>query len=128
MSASPPARSQTADQFDQLSSDESPRVRRVKSMTVLPHASAEKRTLDAALHLQPQAGHMAQVAPRLFDRRRRRRAWLAGGAVLLIVLTVSAIWRPALKRQTKWAVVATNVYQDVLRRTHLRTDQIGQVT
>ena len=35
------------------------------------------------------------------------------------------IWKPIAQR-SKWFVVATNMYQDLLRRIHLRADQIGQ--
>jgi SAM-dependent methyltransferase len=35
------------------------------------------------------------------------------------------VWKPAAKR-VKWFVVATNIYQDALRRTGLRHDQISQ--
>jgi SAM-dependent methyltransferase len=48
---------------------------------------------------------------------------------VLLTLSVAAltlpIWKPAAKR-FKYFVVATNVYQDLLRRTGLRHDQISQ--
>src|SRR5262249_18168831 len=45
-------------------------------------------------------------------------------ALLLAAVTLP-IWKPAAKR-LKWFVVATNVYQDALRRVHVRSTQIGQ--
>lgn len=50
--------------------------------------------------------------------------------VLLIVVFGAAaslpLWKTAAKRHFRWLVIATNVYQDTLRRAHLRTDQISQ--
>jgi hypothetical protein len=51
-------------------------------------------------------------------------------ALALVLLVVAAaltlpVWKPAAKR-FKWFVVATNVYQDTLRRAGLRDDQISQ--
>jgi SAM-dependent methyltransferase len=57
----------------------------------------------------------------------RRLKYIAGILVLLIVaaLVAAPVWKPVAKR-FKWVVVATNVYQDALRRTGLRRDQISQ--
>jgi SAM-dependent methyltransferase len=49
-------------------------------------------------------------------------------AVVLLLVAAAAtlpVWKPYAKR-LKWFVVATNVGQDVARRTGLRTDQISQ--
>jgi SAM-dependent methyltransferase len=50
--------------------------------------------------------------------------------VLLIVVCATAVsmpvWKPAAKKHIKWFVIATNIYQDTLRRAHLRSDQISQ--
>jgi SAM-dependent methyltransferase len=58
---------------------------------------------------------------------RRRSKYIAGTLVLLIVTAAitTPIWKPAAKR-LKWFVVATNVYQDGMRRAGLRRDQISQ--
>jgi SAM-dependent methyltransferase len=49
--------------------------------------------------------------------------------VFVVLLSVATLtlpaWKPAAKR-FKWFVVATNIYQDTLRRTGIRNDQIGQ--
>ena len=47
--------------------------------------------------------------------------------VLLVAVAALTlpVWKPAAKR-FKWFVVATNVYQDTLRRAGLRDDQISQ--
>ena len=57
----------------------------------------------------------------------RRR--LAVSAIVLVVLAIVGastvgVWKPYAKR-FKWFVVATNMYQEMLRRTHLRADQVG---
>jgi SAM-dependent methyltransferase len=52
-------------------------------------------------------------------------AGLAFAAIVVVGASTVRIWKPIAKR-SKWFVVATNVYQDLLRRTHLRADQIGQ--
>ena len=45
---------------------------------------------------------------------------------MLVVLALTMpVWKPAAKR-FKWFVIATNIYQDTLRRTGLRVDQISQ--
>jgi len=50
--------------------------------------------------------------------------------VVLIVVCATALslplWKPTAKRHFKWFVIATNIYQDTLRRAHLRSDQISQ--
>lgn len=55
---------------------------------------------------------------------RRRLLIVMAGAVLIAAVTLPA-WKPFAKR-FKWFVVATNVYQDTLRRTGIRSDQISQ--
>jgi SAM-dependent methyltransferase len=50
--------------------------------------------------------------------------------VLAIAICAAAasipLWKPAAKRHFKWLVISSNIYQDTLRRVHLRSDQIGQ--
>src|SRR5262249_53293426 len=62
-------------------------------------------------------------------RRREPGAPMKRLAIIAVALTVllgtSPVWKPVAKRHSKWAVVATNVYQDLLRRTGLKTEQIG---
>jgi len=65
---------------------------------------------------------------RLNHRRYLRHLFVAGAIVavlVLVALSTIGIWKPIAKR-SKWFIVATNVYQDLLRQTHLRADQIGQ--
>jgi len=45
--------------------------------------------------------------------------------LILVAAVTLPVWKPAAKR-FKWFVVATNVYQDTLRRAGLRVDQISQ--
>jgi SAM-dependent methyltransferase len=45
-------------------------------------------------------------------------------AVLVGVFLTVPLWKPIAKK-SKWFIIATNMYQDVLRRTHLKADQIG---
>src|SRR5262249_15362252 len=97
--------------------------RSFRSRPTSPVRSHEIGANRAVPCLHQARRHMAQLSV-----RRRRRAWMIGLGLLLIASVMSAIWRPSLKRRTKWAVVATNVYQDILRSAHLRSDQIGQVT
>jgi SAM-dependent methyltransferase len=52
-----------------------------------------------------------------------KKLFLAAGLLLLVVLTVP-LWKPIAKK-SKWFIVATNIYQDALRRLNLRSDQIG---
>jgi SAM-dependent methyltransferase len=57
-----------------------------------------------------------------------RRLFVAAFTFVVIVIIAGStvgIWKPIAKR-SKWFIVATNVYQDLLRQTHLRADQIGQ--
>jgi SAM-dependent methyltransferase len=58
---------------------------------------------------------------------RRRLTLVASVVIVPIVLAAVTLpmWKPAAKR-FKWFVVATNVYQDTLRRTGIRRDQISQ--
>jgi hypothetical protein len=58
-------------------------------------------------------------------RVRLRRLLLLAVGLLVIAAVTIPIWKPVAKR-FKWFVVATNIYQDTLRRTGLRTDQISQ--
>ena len=44
--------------------------------------------------------------------------------VLVLVLLAFPLWKPIAKK-SKWFIVGTNIYQDALRRMHLKTDQIG---
>ena len=46
-------------------------------------------------------------------------------AVLLTSAVTLPLWKPAMKR-FRWFVVATNIYQDALRRSGLNRAQIGQ--
>ena len=58
----------------------------------------------------------------------RSRLKLITAVVLLILVAgvlTTPVWKPAAKR-VKWFVVATNIYQDALRRSGLRHDQISQ--
>ena len=55
---------------------------------------------------------------------------LTAVALTVVAATLAAtitlpLWKPYAKRW-KWFVVSTNVYQDMLRRTGLKQDQIGQ--
>src|SRR5689334_2614698 len=59
--------------------------------------------------------------------RRSKIVFFAAAILLLAAFATANTWKPIAKRQSKWVVVATNLYQNLLRRTHLRTDQIGQV-
>jgi len=45
-------------------------------------------------------------------------------ALILAVLLSFPLWKPIAKK-SKWFIVATNIYQDGLRRLNLRADQIG---
>jgi SAM-dependent methyltransferase len=54
-----------------------------------------------------------------------KRTVVAAGLILLIAAVTLPVWKPYAKR-FKWFVVATNVYQDALRRSGLRRDQISQ--
>jgi SAM-dependent methyltransferase len=45
-------------------------------------------------------------------------------ALLVGVFLTIPLWKPIAKK-SKWFIIATNMYQDVLRRTHLKADQIG---
>jgi SAM-dependent methyltransferase len=53
------------------------------------------------------------------------RVAVAGLLVLVALAATLPVWKPAAKR-FKWFVVATNIYQDTLRRTGIRRDQISQ--
>ncbi len=58
-------------------------------------------------------------------RKRLAITALVTGLMLVIALATLPLWKPAAKR-FKYFVVATNVYQDLLRRSGLRRDQISQ--
>ena len=49
---------------------------------------------------------------------------LVVAGVLVLVLLAFPLWKPIAKK-SKWFIVATNIYQDALRRIHLKSDQIG---
>jgi hypothetical protein len=65
------------------------------------------------------------------DRRNAalRRTLLKAIAIVVTVTAVALasypVWKPLAKR-SKWFVVATNVYQDAIRRFHLSRNQIGE--
>lgn len=50
---------------------------------------------------------------------------LFGLLTLVIAAATMPAWKPAAKR-FKYFIIATNIYQDLLRRSGIRTDQIGQ--
>jgi SAM-dependent methyltransferase len=59
-------------------------------------------------------------------RRRFVLFFLASASVAALLAVISAgLWKPVAKR-SKWFLVADNIGHDLLRRTHIRTDQIGQ--
>jgi len=49
---------------------------------------------------------------------------LLAAVALALILFASPLWKPIAKK-SKWFIVATNIYQDALRRMHLKSDQIG---
>jgi len=55
----------------------------------------------------------------------RKKVVLAILAIVVVAAVAMPVWKPAAKR-LKWFVVATNVYQDLLRRAGIRDDQISQ--
>ncbi|HKF66059.1 MAG TPA: hypothetical protein VKB36_06015, partial [Vicinamibacterales bacterium] len=69
------------------------------------------------------------MATTLTTAIRKRTSVRIGIAVAAIVITAGLgtadIWKPYAKRHLKWVVIATNIYQNTLRRAHIRTDQIG---
>src|SRR6185369_814325 len=72
----------------------------------------------------------AVQAMKLRARLSRGEAMKKTAIVVLIVVCATALslplWKPTAKRHFKWFVIATNIYQDTLRRAHLRSDQISQ--
>jgi SAM-dependent methyltransferase len=52
-----------------------------------------------------------------------KKRWIALAALILL-LASSAAWKPAARRW-KWFLIASNIYSDTLRRTHLTSSQIG---
>lgn len=54
-----------------------------------------------------------------------KKTFLAVVVLLTVAVVAMPAWKPVAKR-FKWFVVATNVYQDTLRRTGIRHDQISQ--
>jgi SAM-dependent methyltransferase len=54
-----------------------------------------------------------------------KRSLIAVVVVVIAAAITMPAWKPAAKR-FKWFVVATNVYQDLLRRSGVRHDQISQ--
>jgi SAM-dependent methyltransferase len=69
------------------------------------------------------------MAPTSTVPRTRRTAVRIGVVVAALViiagLATADIWKPVAKRHSKWLVIATNIYQNTLRRAHVRSDQIG---
>ena len=63
---------------------------------------------------------------------KKRRVFRIGAALAAVAITAGLatadFWKPFAKRHSKWLVIATNIYQNTLRRAHLRSDQIGQAT
>jgi hypothetical protein len=58
--------------------------------------------------------------------RRRARTIIVAGLIAVAVAAITLpVWKPVAKR-FKYFVVATNVYQDLLRRSGIRRDQISQ--
>lgn len=64
------------------------------------------------------------------NKRVSSRVWVRIGVAVAGVLIVAGlatadVWKPFAKRHLKWLVIATNIYQNTLRRAHIRSDQIG---
>src|SRR4051812_46013262 len=57
--------------------------------------------------------------------RRLKTIALVGLLIIAVTAVTLPVWKPVAKR-FKYFVVATNVYQDFLRRSGLRRDQISQ--
>ena len=55
-----------------------------------------------------------------------KKAFIVLGIALCAAAVSMPLWKPAAKRHFKWFVISTNIYQDTLRRAHLRSDQINQ--
>jgi hypothetical protein len=53
---------------------------------------------------------------------KKRISVMAGAAALCLL--AFPLWKPIAKK-SKWFIVGTNIYQDGLRRLHLKSDQIG---
>jgi SAM-dependent methyltransferase len=68
------------------------------------------------------------MAPQLANQKKRHgsemKKLLLLVALLVGVFLTIPLWKPIAKK-SKWFIIATNMYQDVLRRTHLKADQIG---
>jgi SAM-dependent methyltransferase len=58
-------------------------------------------------------------------RRRVISLFVAFVLVVGAALATQSVWKP-MARRSKWFLISTNLYQDLLRRAHLRTDQIDQ--
>jgi SAM-dependent methyltransferase len=54
-----------------------------------------------------------------------RNSLLAGSAFVIAAALTLPIWKPAAKR-IRWVVIASNMGHDALRRSGIRSDQIGQ--
>src|SRR5262245_22712816 len=69
------------------------------------------------------------MATTLTTAIRKRTSVRIGIVVAAIAITAGLatadIWKPFAKRQLKWVVIASNIYQNTLRRAHIRSDQIG---
>ena len=52
-----------------------------------------------------------------------RKLWIVPG-LLILVLIGAPVWKPAAKKW-RWFVIATNIFQDTLRRSGLVSGQIG---
>jgi SAM-dependent methyltransferase len=78
----------------------------------------------------PRTAEAVMRATEKAIRPSRRRRLLAAAVAPFLLIGILAgtvtVWKPAVKR-SRWGVVATNMYQDALRRTGVRVDQIGQV-
>jgi hypothetical protein len=69
---------------------------------------------------------MATTLPTAIHKRTSVRIGIAVAAIAITAgLTAADIWKPFAKRHLKWVVIATNMYQNTLRRSHIRSDQIG---
>jgi len=69
---------------------------------------------------------MATTLTTALHKRTSVRIGIAVAAIAIMAgLATADIWKPFAKRHLKWVVIATNIYQNTLRRAHIRTDQIG---
>jgi SAM-dependent methyltransferase len=68
---------------------------------------------------------MAATSTTAITRRTSFRAGVVVAIAITAGLATTGFWKPVAKRHSKWLVIATNVYQNTLRRAHVRSDQIG---